>query len=322
MVKFAKYFVILIGALLIFEAFGKRPNTTMNISITNADIPNDIDSWLAEKEANIKNLRPNTSKEIIWNDPRKKNKTKISLVYIHGFPASKTELAPTPQLIAKELGANLYLARLSGHGRDREAMEEITLSKWADDIAEALHIGERLGEKTVVFSGSTGGTLATWAANMPQFSDSILTLITMSPNFSLNGASNGQLNMPWAETILPLIYGKTLHIEPQNDMHAAGWTIEYPTSSVIKLGALLRVVSDIDFSKIDIPHLFFYSKKDALVSYIETEAAIKSWGGPSKAIQIENSMDKMNHILSGDALSPNTTTEVVDATVDWIRQFE
>lgn len=319
--KFAKFFVILIGALLIFEAVGKRPDTTMNISITNADIPKDLDTWLAKKESNIKNLRPNTSKEIIWNDPLQKNKTKISLVYIHGFTASKTELAPTPQLIAKELGANLFLTRLSGHGRDREAMEEITLSKWANDIAEALYIGARLGEKVVVFSGSTGGTLATWAVNRPQFSDSVLTLITMSPNFSLNGASNGFLNMPWAETLLPFMYGKTRYIEPQNDLHAAGWTIEYPTSSVIKLGTLLRVVSNVDFSKIDIPHLFFYSTNDALVSYIETESVIKLWGGPTKAIQIENSLDKNNHILSGDALSPNTTDDVVAATVEWVRKF-
>lgn len=129
MKNYIKFFVILIGGLLIFVATGKRPDTTMETNFLGSQIPNDIEGWLADKESKIKNLRPNTSKEIIWYNPKLKNKTKISIIYIHGFSSSKIETSPTAQLIAKEIGANLYYTRLTGHGQDKVAMKEISLSK-------------------------------------------------------------------------------------------------------------------------------------------------------------------------------------------------
>lgn len=320
MKNFIKFFVIFIGGLLIIVSIGKRPDTTMETSFVSDDIPNDMDIWLAQKESKVKNLKQNATKEIIWHNSDLKNRTDISIVYIHGFAATKVEMAPTAQIIAKQIGANLYFTRLSGHGRDNDAMRETTLSDWANDVVEAISIGERLGEKIVIIAGASGATLATWAIRNPEISKNIMALISVSPNFALNGLSNGVLNMPWAEKILPIIYGKYISIEPQNEQHSANWILEIPVETVIRLGALLKVVSNTDFASIEIPHLIFYSTKNKVVSYREAESVMKLWGGPVSVVKIENSVGKYHHILSGDALSPNTTQHVVEESVKWIRQ--
>lgn len=324
MKNYIKFFVILIGGLLIFVATGKRPDTTMETNFLGSQIPNDIEGWLADKESKIKNLRPNTSKEIIWYNPKLKNKTKISIIYIHGFSSSKIETSPTAQLIAKEIGANLYYTRLTGHGQDKVAMKEISLSKWADDIVEAIEIGKRLGEKVVIISTSTGAALTTWAIRQEKYSKNIFTFITISPNFALFGRSTGFLNMPWADQILRFIHGEYISFPPHNKLHDEGWTNTFPTSALIQLGALLKVVSQTDYSKIQIPHLVFYSTQNTIVSYREAEAVVEKWGGPTHSIQIENptaanSHPMNNHILSGNAFATNSTQKVVDESIKWIR---
>jgi hypothetical protein len=67
----------------------------------------------------------------------------------------------------ESLGANLYFARLKGHGRSGDAMLEGSVQGWIDDFAEAVAIGRRLGERVVIMATSTGASLATSAAAGP-----------------------------------------------------------------------------------------------------------------------------------------------------------
>lgn len=323
MKNFIKFFVILISGLLILAIVGTRPDTTMNANFVDTQIPYDIEGWLADKESRIKNLRPNTSKEIIWFDPVLKNKTNISIIYIHGFTSSKIETSPTAQLIAKQIGANLYYTRLTGHGRDKYAMQDMSLSNWANDMAQAIGIGKNLGEKVVIISASTGAALSTWAIRQPEYSENILAFITISPNFSMFGKSIGLLNMPWAYEIQKLIYGEYISFPAANKLHDEGWTNEFPTSALMKMGALLKIVSQTDYSKIQIPHLLFYSSQNKIVSPIKAKTVLQQWGGPTHSVEIKNSHDKnshimSNHILSGDVFAPNSTQKVVDEAVKWI----
>lgn len=321
MKNFIKFFVILIGCLLIFEAVGTRPDTTMVSSFKQSNIPGDIDTWLANKEVRIENLKPSAAKEIIWHNKDTKNKTKISIVYVHGFAATKNEMNPTAQLIAKQIGANLYFTRWSGHGSNNLAMSKPSLSDWANDITESIFIGEKIGEKVIVIAVATGATLATWALRNPELSKNVSGFVSFSPNYALNGLSNGVLNMPWADTILPMIYGDYVMMEKQSDVHEQNWILKIPVDAVIQMGTLLKVVSDTDFTKINIPHLTFYSEKDEIVLHRESQAVINQWGGPTHSIGIENSLDERNHVLSGDIFAPNSTQMVVNETVKWIKQY-
>ena len=125
---------------------------------------------------------PEARKQIIWASPAKKEKTKLSVVYVHGFSGTHKITAPTFRNIAKQLNANLYLARLSGHGRTPDAMAEPDLQDWINDTAEAIAIGKAIGEKLILISLSTGTTLVSMIlAEQPNVAD---VLINMAPNFN------------------------------------------------------------------------------------------------------------------------------------------
>ena len=52
---------------------------------------NSLDKLIEDSENEILNIRPDTEKKIIWAN-QNNVKTKISLVFIHGFSATRAEL--------------------------------------------------------------------------------------------------------------------------------------------------------------------------------------------------------------------------------------
>jgi len=116
--------LVIIAALLLLFALG--PRVQIDTTLDPVTLPADLDAYLAESEAQFDDIVPGTEKIIIWANPNTKAKTDVALVYLHGFSATRQEAAPLSDLVAEELDANLYYTRLSGHGRDGEAMTEAT----------------------------------------------------------------------------------------------------------------------------------------------------------------------------------------------------
>jgi len=48
---------------------------------------NSLDKFIESKENEVPNIRPDTEKKIIWSS-KNNQKTKTSLVFIHGFSAT------------------------------------------------------------------------------------------------------------------------------------------------------------------------------------------------------------------------------------------
>ena len=82
-----------------------------------------LDESIKMAEERFENLRPNIEKKILWAQ-KPSFKTKISLVFIHGFSASRAELSPVIERVAKELKANIFFTRLSGQ-------LQFTRTRWA-----------------------------------------------------------------------------------------------------------------------------------------------------------------------------------------------
>ncbi|AKI00441.1 Alpha/beta hydrolase family [Hoeflea sp. IMCC20628] len=131
-------------------ALGPRPVTDTNIEFDEASLPEDLNAYVAQSEAQVTDLRPGNERQIIWAYPASKARTPLAIVYIHGFSASPGETRPFADLIAAQLGANFYYVRLKGHGRSGDAMIEGSVHGWANDFAEAMAIGRRLGERVVI----------------------------------------------------------------------------------------------------------------------------------------------------------------------------
>ena len=71
------------------ERFDRGPSASAN------SLPADLDVYLAESERQIPDIRPGAEKSIIWaGEPG--TKTEFSVVYVHGFSASKEESRPVP----------------------------------------------------------------------------------------------------------------------------------------------------------------------------------------------------------------------------------
>lgn len=315
-----KIALVVLAILAVAFVLGPRPDTAEIMSFDPSTLGPDLDAYLTKSEAAFSDIREGLHKEIIWADPGSKTKTAVSIVYLHGYSASRVEIDPVPQNVAGALGANLFYTRLAGHGRSGEAMAEAKLTDWFDDTAEALEIGKRLGDRVLVLSVSTGGTLATWAASRPELATKMDALVMLSPNYAVHGAPIWLLNMPWGETLLPLILGSERSWEPRNEGQAHGWTTRYPSKAVFPMGALLKVVSGVDPAALKVPALFIYSMQDKVVVPERTAEVVKAWGGPIEAVNIENADDENHHVITGDILSPGTTQAVSETITAWARK--
>ena len=103
-----------------------------------AKVP-DVDLYLSRREAQHAEIKPGQAKTILWNDPAARSKTPLALVYIHGFSASRKDVAPVVETLAGTLGANAFLTRLAAHGRTTPAeFAAVSAQDWLDDAREAL----------------------------------------------------------------------------------------------------------------------------------------------------------------------------------------
>jgi esterase/lipase len=302
-------------------AFGPRVPVDMTVNFDPASMGSDLDAYIAKREANTPNLRAGLGREIIWAFPASKAKTPIAVVYVHGFSASKGEVRPLPDLVAKALGANLYYTRLTGHGQDGAAMATATVNDWANDYAEAMAIGRALGEKVLIISTSMGGGLTTWGLTEPALSENIIGAVFISPNYGVQAAGSEILTMPFGKQLANLIAGKERSFKPENELHGSLWTPTYPTDAVIPMAGLTALAVAEPVEQIKTPALFIYSKTDKVIKPELVEAIEARWGGPKQILAVEKNDDPYSHVIAGDALSPSTTQPLADAIIAWAKSL-
>ena len=283
----------------------------------------DVDAYIetAEAAAGTRHpLIPDVEKRITWYGGV--GRTFYAVVYLHGFSATRQETAPAAERIARELGANLFETRLSGHGRQREALVGVSAEDWLADTAEALAIGGRIGERIVLVGSSTGGTLAVAMAAHESMRP-VSTLVLISPNFAPANASAEWLTAPAGPLLAKLLYGDTRRWEPYNERQARYWSTEYPFDAVVEM---MRLV---DFTRDRLPLtlrqdlLVFLSPDDRVVSVEAMAGALEKIDAPLKqVVEVRNPGDPSHHILAGDILSPAMTDTLVSTVVAFVRDSE
>ena len=286
-------------------------------------IGSNINEYLKKTEEHLLDIKEGVEKKIIWANEIN-TKTPISIVYIHGFTASSEEVRPLPDKIASDLNANLFFTRLTGHGRNPSAMELCSIPNWIRDLHEAIEIGSRIGEKVILLSSSTGGTISVTSALDKKLSQKILGYIFISPNFGINNKFAGMISWPFSEYWLKLILGKKMKHKPRNDLNKKYWTMSYPTNALIPMAKLVREVNKKDYSTVKKPALFYFSMEDKVVNPHKIKEFITKWGGNSttKIVKLSNKDDKFSHVLAGDIISPNQTDHAKKTMVNWIKNLK
>ncbi|SLN50922.1 Thermostable monoacylglycerol lipase [Roseivivax jejudonensis] len=283
----------------------------------------DLDAYLAEREAAFDDIVPGTEKRILWaGEPEAR--TEWAVIYLHGFSATSEEVRPLPDRVAEALGANLFFTRLAGHGRDGAAMAGPRVSDWMADVAEAMAIGRRIGDRVLVIGTSTGGTLATLAAADPDLSRDMAGLALISPNYRVNNPAARILTWPGVRWWGPLVAGEKRGFTPVNDRQARYWTERYPTVAVLPMARSVAAARGLDHATIEVPALFLFADEDQVVDADATRTVAAAWGGPSAMHEVTPGpdADPYAHVLAGDILSPNLTEPLTARIVAWAQALD
>ena len=197
-------------------------------------------------------------------------KTEYSIVYLHGFSGSSQDGAPVHEMVARELGFNLYLPRLYAHGLDdEEPLLNYTGEKSLDSAREAIAIGKILGKKIILMGTSTGCSLALNLAN----DSKIAALVMYAPNIKVNHPLAFVATLPWGLQILRLIkWGKYHYIDDMTTEKMKYWTHKYRLEAVVQMQKLIETsMIESTFNQVTCPVFsgFYYrneKEQDQVVS--------------------------------------------------------
>lgn len=219
---------------------------------------------IAERESK-KPVRPGNEAHIRFAGPAGQ-KTEYAVVYLHGFGGSFQDGYPLNYRLADSLGANIYVARWGAHGlMPPNSMVGFTPQSAWEEAKEALAIGKRLGNKVILLSTSTGGTLAIKLA--AEYPDDVYALINLSPNAKDDMPGTWVLNTPWGAEIASLIgWGDGMrevkHEEPEADKY---FDTLFVASALVDLQVLVATtMTEETFNKVNCPVLTLYYYKNKL----------------------------------------------------------
>lgn len=268
--------------------------------------PAALEKYIFENE-NKHKLKPDNEARIIWADSSKA-KTKFSVVYLHGFSASQEEGDPVHENFAKKFGCNLYLARLADHGIDTtENLFYFTPDRWWESSKQALAIGKAIGEKVIIMSTSTGGTVALMLA--AQYPEDVFALINMSPNVAINDPNAWLANDPWGLQIARLVIGGKERVVSTDTVTGKYWNNQYRLESVVQLEELIEAAMTKEtFRKVHCPvlNLYYYKNEQEQDHSVKVSAILEM----NKQLAAPDSMKEAiaipgagNHVLASHLVS-------------------
>lgn len=324
---------LVILALILFFLFAPRSKVTLfwtpertrfsELQIDQPPKTSDlklIKDKLAEQEGAVIGLTPNTEKYIQFSSESRPKQTAYSLLYLHGYSATRHELSPVPENVAKTLHMNYHATRLTGHGLDGEALANAKASDWIYDLQEAWQVASALGEKVIVMATSTGGTLATWLAQQPQAQTKLAGIVLFSPNFRTQHWASPMFLWPLAKYWMKFISPKEYGWEPENDAAAKYWTHSYPVRGLHEMIALVKAVRQSALAQISAPTLLINSEADKVVNSATTDAVFRRWGAAVRHhILLQGRANDNNHVISGDIVRPDTTERCSTEVIHFLR---
>lgn len=256
---FITFPILLIAGVYFLGPAPEKPIFSTEMPAVPADA-SVLETYIANQEAQHQ-IKPDNEARIVWLDSSRQ-KTKYSVVYLHGFSASQEEGDPVHTNFARRFGCNLYLPRLADHGIDTvEQLLTFTADRLWESAKEALAIGKAIGDKVILMSTSTGGTMALMLA--AEYPDDIYALINMSPNIEINDPSAFLLNNPWGLQIARLVLGSDYQEINYKPERLPYWNEKYRLEALTQLEELVEDrMTEETFGKVVQPSLTLYYYKD------------------------------------------------------------
>lgn len=312
--------VLVLGAVVLL---GPRPPVNEPGPLPAVPALRNIPAWLAATEQQAGVTDAKVAKRVVFANPRAPARTTWSVVYLHGFSATRQETAPVSEQVAQLLGANLYETRLTGHGLPGDSLGRVKARDWLTDAAQAFAIGRALGDSVVVIGTSTGGTLAVWLATQPRAAQAGLArLVLISPNFGPTDPAAGVLTLPWATVLLPP-FVPSREWTPRNDEQRRFWTVRYPSTALFPMQAMVEAVRNRIVETHEAPTLVLYHRRDDVVDAARTDAWLervaRAGRAPVERVAVVPLPGEDGHVIAGRIVAPGQTAIFVSRIVTFVR---
>lgn len=305
--------MIIITLILIVTYFSgevpDEPEYSTVLPVLKEDL-SDLQRQLEQREDSLPTREDNEAR-IEWYNSEVK-KTTYSIIYLHGFAGSYRDGYPVNQHIADTLKANIFYSRWAGHGlRPPESLNNFSGQHAWESAKEALAIGNKIGEKVIIMSTSTGGTLAFKLA--AEFPDKVFAIINLSPNLEDDQPGTFVLNSPWGYDIAKLIsFGENKKIEHEQQIATQYWDTIYPARALVDLQVLVETTMLPEtFKKVECPVLTLYYHKnfieeDQHVEVSVYEDAHRLLGTPDSLVTLKPLKTPGTHFIGSDIKSKDT----------------
>jgi esterase/lipase len=325
--KILIFLVVLTGVLGVVYLAGPKPSPPklVNYNFTITDSLPLLEAQINNEEKKVIGLKTENEAKIIWNDSIKKNRTSKVFLYLHGFSATEKEGDPVHKMIAKHYNANLYLARLAGHGIDLgdSTMIDLTSDQLIETAEKALAIAKKLGDSLYIVSTSFGGAMSLYlASHHPE----IKAIAMYSPCIKIFDDNAELLDNPWGLSIAKFVKGSSFNDpKPHNAAQPKYWTMHYHLNGAIALqNFLTHAMTPEIFKKVTCPIFMGYWYKDEQhqdnVVSVKTMLEMYNTLGVAEAnkrkIVYPNAQ---NHVLAGSILA-NEYNLVYDNTISFFKE--
>jgi len=295
-------------------------------ALLDTDINSPLDSldlYVASREAQVADIKPGNQAAIVWADPMLKQKTEYALVYLHGFSASHEEGAPIHTDFARRYGLNLYLSRLEDHGRpDSNSFINLTPENYIQSAEDAIDIGKKLGDKVIVMSCSTGGTLS---AILASAGENIHSLIMYSPNIDIYDPMSEALLYPWGKQISNWVMDGNYNRVTYDSTAQKYWNSIYHTNSLFALKTMIRdYMNPEHFARIKCPVFvgYYYKDEENQDKVVSVQAMMDFYNQIATPDSLKRKVafpDAGNHVISSYVMSKDVIG-VEEATFRWAEE--
>lgn len=291
------------------------PQVTQNLS--------QLEQEINASEAAVKDMKKDNQARIIWADTSKKEKTRYSIVYIHGFGASWAEGEPIHRNLAKRYGANLYLARMHDAGiSDPNAFDDLTSENFIAGAKRALSIGKALGDSVIVVGTSAGGLLTVYLAST---NPEIKGIVLYSPCIAVASPALKLITGPWGKQILHGIMGERRESADTIPERANFWLQSYHTNGLMALQQTIDAVAKPEvYEKIKMPVFMAYyykneEEQDKVVSVKAMLDMFSKLGTPADR-KVERAFPNSGDHVIGSYLRSKDVEGVYKATEQFLEE--
>ena len=320
-VSFFKGVIITLIVIWVFNIASLLGKSDLNFK--EVFIPSDIglDVYLKNSEISLGDVPEEAQKKIIWSN-EEKNKTEIAIAFLPGFSTTNFQQKEFFDKLSKELDANIFLSRLSGHGREYPGSKQMSAENYLKDTSEAIEIAKRIGKKVILIGYSLGGALTTAASFDEKLSKDLHGVVL----FATTNVEKLRKISLWfyAMSFLDKInHDCNDYINDQKKYDCTKYSTNvFETSDGVQGGHIMSAVAEKDFSTNKVPALSFFDYDDDVLNSYETEKRLNKWGNKKSKIVIIESGEKdiTQHFIVG-FLNPELDEFYIEEISNWINNL-